>query len=177
MNLNRVTKRTAFGIVAELKRLWNDELLPMLRSSELKAGRGIRIQKLAAGIVISSTATASATATSTSGLISNFMVIYDEEKQKLKVGTGFVNCNGFCKKFEGAEIVPENGLLCLTAEKDGTDWKHSVKFAEFNEYNFPLAEIKVDGTDVQIVQYPVGVAVFTISKVCPLTRAGSGVAK
>jgi hypothetical protein len=172
--INRIQNRTALGILREVKRLWNDELIPHLRRSEIAAGRGIRIQKLAAGTMISSTSsTSSAAAAAAGGLNSNFEVQFDYEKKKLTVGAGFINCNGFCKKFDCAEITPQNGILCLSAEKDGTNWKHGVKFADFDEYNFPIAEIKVEDTDVQIKQYPVAVAVFIISKVCPLTRASA----
>lgn len=172
--LSRITANGYFKSIKEFKRLWNEELIPHLRRLELIAGRGIRIQKMTAGTIISCTAAAAGTAIAAAdSLLSNFQIKFDEEKKKLTVGAGYVNCNGFCKKFGGAEIVPENGVLCLTAEKDGTDWKHGVAFAEFDEYNFPLAEIKVKDTDVLIKQYPVAVAVFTISKVCPLTRAGA----
>ena len=172
--LSRITASGYFKSTKELKRLWNEELIPHLRRLELVAGRGIRIQKLTAGAIISVTTAPGANAAGAEGgLLSNFQVKFNEEKKKLTVGSGFINCNGFCKKFDGAEITPQNGVLCLTAEKSGTEWKHGVKFADFDEYNFPLAEIKVEDTDVQIVQYPVSVAVFTISKVCPLTRAGA----
>lgn len=172
--LSRITANGYFKSIKELKRLWNEELIPHLRRLELIAGRGIRIQKMTAGTIISCTAAAAGTATAAAdSLLSNFQIKFDEEKKKLTVGSGFVNCNGFCKKFDGAEITPENGILCLTAKKDGTDWKHNVAFAEFDEYNFPLAEIKVKDTDVLIKQYPVAVVVFTISKVCPLARAGA----
>lgn len=172
--IERLKSKTVFGLLKEIKSLWNNSLISELRRFELTAGKGIRIQKLTAGAIISATATSGANAAGADGgLLSNFQVKFDEEKKKLTVGAGFINCNGFCKRFDGAEIVPENGLLCLTAEKDGTDWKHGVKFADFDGYNFPLAEIKVEDTDVLIKQYPVAVAVFTISKVCPLTRANA----
>jgi hypothetical protein len=51
MHLHRITG-TGLGAITELRRMWNEEVLPALRSRELVAGRGIRLRKLPAGTTI-----------------------------------------------------------------------------------------------------------------------------
>ena len=172
MQLNRITAKSLIGIVKQIKTLWNNELVPILNSLNLVAGKGIRIQKMPAGTIISNIAVNSmAMAHNNSNYSTAFKVQYNPESKMLDVGEGYANCNGIAETIAPTRIVAKDGLLCVIAYKSGTIWQFRIDYAEkFNEYSYPIAKITKQDDDIIIQQYPVTVAIMLVSKICPLTK-------
>ena len=171
--IENLRNKTVLGLIKELKTLWNHQLIPHLQTLNIIPGKGISVRKYPTGIIISATASGMAAYRGNIECPGSFSVSYDAEKMSLNVGKGFINCNGFCSVYDGGTIIPENGLLCLHASKNGTAWEYSLKFGSFTKDMFPVAEIELDGDNIRIIQYPIAVAQFVISKVCPLAKAGA----
>ena len=172
MQLNRITAKSLIGIVKQIKTLWNNELVPILNSLNLTAGKGIRIQKMPAGTIISNIGVASIPKTPDNSSYSTaFKVQYNPESKMLDIGVGYANCNGIVETIAPTSIVVKDGLLCLIADKKDTIWQFKIDYRDkFDEYSYPIAKITKQDDDIIIQQYPVTVAIMLVSKICPLTK-------
>ena len=95
------------------------------------------------------------------------------DKNKLDITGGWLNRNGEMVWIKPAEgINPKTGYLCLCTKPDD---KGAWSTPEFQvtapaPEAYPVAEIKIEGGSVSIVQYPVAVAVIILVKRCPIAE-------
>lgn len=172
MKLSLITAKNPLAVIKKLKYLWNNELVVLLNSMQLSAGKGIRIQKLPSGTSISNIALNVTTANSANmNFITSFEVRYNAQNNILEVGSGYVNCNGIAETVEATAIDVREGLLSVVAYKSGTIWKFRIDYIEkFDEYCYPIAKITKSDNEIIIQQYPITVAIMLVSKICPLTK-------
>ena len=165
--------------------LWN-QLIEHLHSLRPVAGRGMKVSSSPTGTIIEALYVPRGGSGFSAGASvgGSFIVELiaeengEETSYSLAVGEGFANVNG--KVFQIArqeDITIESGLLCLTVDIDtenGAIKDPEVKFAQFNEKNYPIAEITQDENgNWAIKQYPVAVAVFMLVKMCAFAKAAS----
>ena len=95
------------------------------------------------------------------------------EDGKIKVGPGYLSRNGQISLVpEVSGIDPKSGILCVSSKISGDQWTTpTIGFSEVNSTSYPIAVVEVlEDNTVDIVQYPVSVAVILETKPCPLIK-------
>lgn len=175
---NKLTGANFMKLIMEWRDMWNNSVLDHLRSQELVAGRGIKLQRFTNGTVISATAQpGGAPQPPNSEYTGMFAVKMDEDSAAppmLQVGPGYVNVNGVFFSTPETTIKPQTGILCITSSIDSEKRKITDPVAEFaspDASHYPIAEIEDDENEGYIIrQYPVTVAVLLLAKMCPFAK-------
>ena len=74
------------------------------------------------------------------------------------------------------QIAPEDGLLCVKVELDektGNFQDPVLEYGEFDAWHYPVALIRKNNDTYDIMQYPVTVATFMLTKMCAFAKAAS----
>lgn len=90
---------------------------------------------------------------------------------KLDVTGGFLLRNGEMLAVPAKTgITATTGYLCVASTVDDRGWSDpELKIATPAPDAFPVAEIKVSGSAVTVIQFPVAVAVIMLTKLCPFS--------
>lgn len=172
MNFPRLSGSNVVELIRNWRDLWNNQISGSLRSLELTAGPGIRIDKRPVGQVISAIPqTGKAAADSMSGL---FQVTPTEDNQ-LEISGGWVNRNGLeMSWYPGGTVDAAEGILCICSEPIDKLGNWTGVYARIVEepttFDSPIAEIFKEGDSVTIQQYPVTVAYIFAAKRCPIAE-------
>ena len=168
----RLSGSNVVDMVRNWRSLWNNQIIDLLRSLDVTAGPGIRIDKRPTGRVISAVPQYSGgTQTGTSGL---FLVSLND-KGKLEISGGWVNRNGLVMQwYEGETIEPAEGILCICSEPTDKLGKWSDIRARITKtpsvFDSPIAKVTMENGSVSIEQYPVTVAYILTAKRCPIAE-------
>lgn len=168
----RLSGSNVVDMVRNWRSLWNNQIIDLLRSLDVTAGPGIRIDKRPTGRVISAVPLSTGgTQSGTSGL---FLVSLND-KGKLEISGGWVNRNGLVMQwYEGEKINPTDGFLCICSEPTDKNGHWSDIRARITEkpttFDSPIARIEVINGTVIIEQYPVTVAYILAAKRCPIAE-------
>ena len=173
----KLRKGEKFGSVLDL---WN-QLIDHLTAMRLVAGKGIRISHTPAGVVIAAIPgshgrAAVETATAHGSFIVSMQDPDDKGNVKLEVSEGFVCVNGKTFTMKKQQIAPEDGLLCVKVELDektGNFQDPVLEYGEFDAWHYPVALIRKNNDTYDIMQYPVTVATFMLTKMCAFAKAAS----
>lgn len=168
----RLSGSNVVDMVRNWRSLWNNQIIDLLRSLDVTAGPGIRIDKRPTGRVISAVPQYSGgTQSGTSGL---FLVSLND-KGKLEISGGWVNRNGLAVTwYKGETIEPTTGILCISSEPVDKLGNWSPVRARITEtpttFDSPIAKVEKSSDIVTIEQYPVTVAHIIAAKRCPIAE-------
>lgn len=169
----KLYKGEKFG---SLLNLWN-QLIDHLAAMRLVAGKGVRISYTPGGVVVDALPVARGrSAAIGSSIHGGFVVSLAEETGKLDVTGGFVCVNGQTFVMKKQQIDIQSGLLCVKAvldEKSGKFADPVLEYGEFDEWHYPVAEVSQNENSVEVLQYPVTVAMFMLVKTCVFAKAAS----
>ncbi len=158
-----------------IKKLWRDTVWAMLHNIRIQVSKDVTRPVAtpfgvgtAAGINIQLPSETGEEASSYSG---PFAVRYDSGSKKLRIGAGWLFCNGVFGSVPAGSVAPANGILCVTAELADGEWsKPEIKFADPSGTAHPIARVAVAGGSVVITQFPVTVAQLMTVKQCILAE-------
>lgn len=173
----KLNKGEKFGSILNL---WN-QLIDHLTAMRLVSGKGIRLSHTSAGIIITAIPGArgravAETNTSHGSFIVSMQDPDDKGNVKLDVSEGFVCVNGKTFTMKKQQIAPEDGLLCVKVELDektGNFQDPVLEYGEFDAWHYPVALIRKNNDTYDIMQYPVTVATFMLTKMCAFAKAAS----
>ena len=172
MNWERLSGSHVVDLIRNWRDMWNSRIMPKLRSMELVAGPGIRLNKGPSGVVISAVPISSTRHGSSP--VSPLWQVSVSDDGLLVVSGGWINRNGLeVIWYAGATISPQTGTLCICTEpidKAGKWRDIQLKFITPNPCAYPIAKITCQGDEVTIEQYPVTVAMIFRSKRCPIAK-------
>ena len=168
----RLSGSNVVDMVRNWRSLWNNQIIDLLRSLDVTAGPGIRIDKRPTGRVISAVPLSTGgTQSGTSGL---FLVSLTDEGE-LEISGGWVNQNGLRMQwYDGEKISPSTGVLCIATEPVDKLGNWSPVRARITKqptvFDSPIAKIEKSSDTVSIEQYPVTVAHIVVAKRCPIAE-------
>ena len=173
----RLNKGDKFGALLDL---WN-QLIDHLHSMRVVPGKGICISQRSSGIIISATTSSrGTTAFGSSNAHGSFIVSQSEGnngKTLLEISAGFVCVNGKTFVVKKQQVVAQAGLLCVTIKMNsetGDFLDPVLEYGEFDAWHYPIAQITQSGNGIfDILQYPVTVATFILTKMCIFAKAAS----
>lgn len=172
MMLPRLSGANVVDLIRNWRNIWNNQIIDFLRSLELIAGPGIRIDKRPTGRVISAVLQSSG---GTQSGISGLFLVSQSDKGKLEISGGWVNRNGLVMQwYEGETIEPAEGILCICSEPLDKKGKWSdirVRITkEPTVFDSPIAAVSIENGSLSIEQYPVTVAYILAAKRCPIAE-------
>ena len=110
-----------------------------------------------------------------------FLLEYDPQKNKIQIGSGWMNVNGFFFKVPAASIDPpeigedESRILCLHADMDadGNIAKPEYLYTEPGVEDYPVGAVTCTSAGEEkkydVETFCVSVAVFILAKECVFT--------
>ena len=172
MMLPRLSGANVVDLIRNWRNIWNNQIIDFLRSLELIAGPGIRIDKRPAGRVISAIFPSGSSADFG---ISGLFQVSLSENDKLEISGGWVNRNGLVMQwYEGETIEPAEGILCICSEPTDKLGNWSDIRARLTQtpsvFDSPIAKVTMENGSVSIEQYPVTVAYILAAKRCPIAE-------